>query len=125
MGVDLICISGGKHMRGPQCSGILAGRRDLVRAAWLNSSPHSDALGRPMKVGREEMVTAWLTVEKSSRLDFEAIDRECVRQAEYLERESAVSPASSWNGPRWTGHAIFAGSWSGGTRKRWASRRPK
>jgi uncharacterized pyridoxal phosphate-dependent enzyme len=89
--VDLICISGGKHMRGPQCSGILAGRRDLVQAAWLNSSPHSDSLGRPMKVGREEMVMAWLTAEKYSRLDFEAIDRQCVKQAEYLERElSAV-----------------------------------
>ena len=89
--VDLICISGGKHMRGPQCSGILAGRRDLVQAAWLNSSPHSDSLGRPMKVGREEMVMAWLTAEKYSRLDFEAIDRLCVKQAEYLERElSAV-----------------------------------
>jgi seryl-tRNA(Sec) selenium transferase len=92
MGVDLICISGGKHMRGPQCSGILAGRRDLVQAAWLNSSPHSDSLGRPMKVGREEMVTAWLTVEKYSRLDFDAIDRECVRQAEYLERELSSVP---------------------------------
>jgi L-seryl-tRNA(Ser) seleniumtransferase len=90
MGVDLICISGGKHMRGPQCSGILAGRRDLVQAAWLNSSPHSDSFGRPMKVGREEMVAAWLTVEKYSRLDFDAIDRQCVRQAEYLERELAA-----------------------------------
>jgi D-glucosaminate-6-phosphate ammonia-lyase len=89
---DLICISGGKHMRGPQCTGILAGRRDLIQSAWLNSSPHSDSLGRPMKVGREEMVTAWLTAEKYSRLDFDAIDRQCVRQAEHLERElSAVS----------------------------------
>jgi D-glucosaminate-6-phosphate ammonia-lyase len=86
-GVDLICISGGKHMRGPQCSGILAGRRDLIQSAWLNSSPHSDSLGRPMKVGREEMVTAWLTAEKYSRLDFDAIDRQCVKQAEYIERE--------------------------------------
>jgi L-seryl-tRNA(Ser) seleniumtransferase len=92
LGVDLICISGGKHMRGPQCSGILAGRRDLIQAAWLNSSPHADAHGRPMKVGREEMVTAWLTVEKYSRLDFDAIDRECVRQAEYIERELATVP---------------------------------
>jgi len=92
LGVDLICISGGKHMRGPQCSGILAGRRDLIQSAWLNSSPHSDSLGRPMKVGREEMVTAWLTVEKYSRLDFDAIDRQCVRQAEYIERELSAVP---------------------------------
>ena len=92
LGVDLICISGGKHMRGPQCSGILAGRRDLIQSAWLNSSPHSDSLGRPMKVGREEMVTAWLTAEKYSRLDFDAIDRQCVKQAEYLERELSAVP---------------------------------
>src|SRR5262245_49401165 len=92
LGVDLICISGGKHMRGPQCSGILAGRRDLIRSAWLNSSPHSDSMGRPMKVGREEMVTVWLTAEKYSRLDFDAVDRQCVKQAEYLERALAAVP---------------------------------
>jgi L-seryl-tRNA(Ser) seleniumtransferase len=49
LGVDLIAISGGKHMRAPQCSGILAGRKDLIHAAGLNSSPNSDSLGRPMK----------------------------------------------------------------------------
>src|SRR5213594_617627 len=91
-GVELICISGGKHMRGPQCSGILAGRRDLVRAALLNSSPHEDALGRPMKVGREEMIGVWLAAEKYSRLDFAALDRQCVEQAEYLIRELKKIP---------------------------------
>jgi L-seryl-tRNA(Ser) seleniumtransferase len=92
LGVDLICISGGKHMRGPQCSGILAGRRDLIQAAWLNSSPHADSHGRPIKVGREEMVMTWLTAEKYSRLDFDAIDRECVKQTEYIERELSAVP---------------------------------
>jgi D-glucosaminate-6-phosphate ammonia-lyase len=84
MGVDLICISGGKHMRGPQCSGILAGRRDLVEAARANSSPNSDSLGRPMKVGREEIVGIWMAVEKYAKLDFEALDRENERQAKYI-----------------------------------------
>lgn len=87
LGVDLICISGGKHMRGPQCSGILAGRRDLIHAALLNSSPNEDALGRPMKVGREEMIGVWLAAEKYSKLDFDAIDRQNVAQAEYAVRE--------------------------------------
>ena len=87
MGADLIAISGGKHIRGPQCSGILAGRRDLVRAARLNSSPHSDSLGRGLKVGREEIVGVWLAVEEYSRLDFPALDRQCQAQADYLERE--------------------------------------
>lgn len=84
LGVDLIAISGGKHMRGPQCSGILAGRKDLIRAALLNSSPNSDSLGRPMKVGREEIIGCWLACEKYAKLDFDAIDRESDRQAAYL-----------------------------------------
>jgi D-glucosaminate-6-phosphate ammonia-lyase len=89
---DLICLSGGKHMRGPQCSGILAGRKDLVRAARLNSSPHPDALGRPLKVGREEMVGVWLAAEKYSRLDFPALDRQNENQANYLASELQKIP---------------------------------
>src|SRR5215831_8542781 len=81
---DLICVSGGKHMRGPQCSGILAGRKDLIAAARLNSSPHPDSAGRPLKVGREEMVGLCLAAEKYSRLDFAALDRQYASQAEYL-----------------------------------------
>src|SRR5436190_21197001 len=89
---DLICLSGGKHLRGPQCSGILAGRKDLVRAARLNCSPHPDSLGRPLKVGREEMVGVWMAAEKYSRLDFAAIDRQCASQAEYLSSELKKIP---------------------------------
>jgi len=87
LGTDLICSSGGKHMRGPQCSGILAGRRDLVRAARLNSNPHSDSLGRPLKVGREEMVGVYLAAERYSQLDFPALERQSFEQAEFLSRE--------------------------------------
>ena len=86
-GVDLIAISGGKHIRGPQSSGILAGRPALIRAAALNSSPHSDAQGRPMKVNREEMVGLLAAVERYVKLDFAALDRECARQADYLIAE--------------------------------------
>lgn len=86
-GVDLIAISGGKHIRGPQSSGILAGRRDLLRAAALNTNPHSDSLGRPMKVNREEMIGLLVAVERYVKLDFAALDRECARQADYLIRE--------------------------------------
>jgi uncharacterized pyridoxal phosphate-dependent enzyme len=84
---DMICVSGGKHMRGPQCSGILAGRADLVKAARRNASPFSDTLGRPLKVGREEIVGIWIAAEKYSKLDFDALDRENQAQAEYLARE--------------------------------------
>lgn len=87
VGADLICVSGGKHLRGPQCSGILAGRRDLIEAARANTSPHSDSIGRPLKTGREEIVGVWLAAEKYSKLDFDAIDKENQRQAEYLKAE--------------------------------------
>jgi uncharacterized pyridoxal phosphate-dependent enzyme len=89
---DLICLSGGKHMRGPQCSGILAGRRDLVRAALMNANPYSDSTGRPLKVGREEIVGIWLAAEKYARLDFGALDRQCAEQANYLAAELRKIP---------------------------------
>ncbi|MBM3803980.1 MAG: aminotransferase class V-fold PLP-dependent enzyme [Acidimicrobiia bacterium] len=92
LGVDLICISGGKHVRGPQCSGILAGRKDLIHAARLNSNPHSDALGRPLKVGREEIVGVYLAAERYARLDFAALERQSFEQAEFLSRELKKIP---------------------------------
>lgn len=98
-GVDLLAISGGKHMRGPQCAGILAGRKDLLQAAWLNSNPHSDSNGRPMKVGREEMVALWLACETYAGLDFERLDRESERQARTLERELRKIPGVTTERP--------------------------
>jgi L-seryl-tRNA(Ser) seleniumtransferase len=85
-GAELIAISGGKHMRGPQCSGILAGRKDLIAAALLNSSPNSDSQGRPFKVGREEIVGVWLAAEKYARLDFASLEKQYQDQCEYVLR---------------------------------------
>lgn len=55
MGFDLVTFSGGKMIRGPQSAGLLFGRKDLVQAARLNHSPQEAAIGRPMKVNKEEM----------------------------------------------------------------------
>jgi D-glucosaminate-6-phosphate ammonia-lyase len=54
LGADLVSFSGGKGIRGPQSTGILAGRRDLVRAVTLNASPNQ-ALGRAAKTSKEEI----------------------------------------------------------------------
>ena len=69
MGVDLYCFSGGKGLRGPQCSGLLLGRRDLIEAALLNSSPREGAVCRPMKVGKEEVIGCLTALETWLKLD--------------------------------------------------------
>jgi L-seryl-tRNA(Ser) seleniumtransferase len=56
MGFDLVQISGGKGLRGPQNSGLLLGRKDLVEAAALNNNPYSDTVGRGMKVSKEQII---------------------------------------------------------------------
>jgi L-seryl-tRNA(Ser) seleniumtransferase len=55
LGADLVAFSGGKGLRGPQGSGILTGRADLIRAARLQSAP-VQGIGRPLKVSKEEIV---------------------------------------------------------------------
>jgi len=62
LGADLVAYSGGKIIRGPQNAGLLIGRRDLVRAAWANSSPHH-AFGRGLKVSKEAIVGMLRAVE--------------------------------------------------------------
>src|ERR1035437_3600462 len=56
MGADLYAFSGGKGIRGPQCSGLLLGRKDLIEAAWALSCPWEGAVCRAMKVGKEEIM---------------------------------------------------------------------
>ena len=62
MGADLVAFSGGKNLRGPQCSGLLLGRKDLVEAAYANSAPHN-RFARNAKVGKEEIVGLLTAVE--------------------------------------------------------------
>jgi D-glucosaminate-6-phosphate ammonia-lyase len=61
-GADLVVYSGGKFLRGPQTSGLLLGNKKLVAAAWRNGSPHQ-ALGRPMKVSKEDIIGVLAALE--------------------------------------------------------------
>ncbi len=70
-GATLVAYSGGKCIRGPQCAGLLLGRKDLVQAAWINSAPHH-AFGRPMKVGKEEIMGMLAAVEMWFKRDHDA-----------------------------------------------------
>jgi L-seryl-tRNA(Ser) seleniumtransferase len=69
MKLDLYTFSGGKGLRGPQCSGVLLGRKDLVEAAMRNSCPFEGAVCRPMKVGKEEIIGCLTAIETWLRLD--------------------------------------------------------
>jgi D-glucosaminate-6-phosphate ammonia-lyase len=62
-GGDLVVFSGGKGLRGPQPSGLILGRRDLIVACAANASPRH-TIGRPMKIGKEEMVGLLVAVER-------------------------------------------------------------
>jgi uncharacterized pyridoxal phosphate-dependent enzyme len=69
MGFDLVTFSGGKGLRGPQSTGILLGRKDLIHAARLNGPPNSDAIGRGMKVNKEELLGIMVAVELALKRD--------------------------------------------------------
>lgn len=56
MGFDLVCFSGGKGIRGPQNAGLLLGKKHLIDLAVANNNPNSDAVGRGMKVAKEQIV---------------------------------------------------------------------
>src|SRR5499433_2314097 len=76
MGIDLYCFSGGKGLCGPQCSGLLLGRKDLIEAALLNCSPWEGAVCRAMKVGKEEIIGVLAAVEAWSRIDLKKLNDE-------------------------------------------------
>ena len=76
MGIDLFCFSGGKGLCGPQCSGLLLGRKDLIEAALRNTSPWEGAVCRPMKVGKEEVMGCLAAVEAWTKMDLAALNRE-------------------------------------------------
>jgi len=69
MGIDLYCFSGGKGLCGPQCSGLLLGRKDLIEAALMNSNPREGAVCRPMKVGKEEIIGCLTALEVWLKID--------------------------------------------------------
>jgi L-seryl-tRNA(Ser) seleniumtransferase len=119
MGADLVAFSGGKGIMGPQASGILAGRRELIESARLQMSPNH-AIGRTCKVGKEEaigLVTALeLYAQRNHAVDMarwrrqaetivEAVASVDGVRASVAEPQKSGTPAAvvefepSWRGP--------------------------
>lgn len=74
MGADLTVFSGGKHIGGPQSSGLIVGRRELIDSCKLNANPHY-SIGRAMKVGKEEIAGLVTALERYLKKDFAAEER--------------------------------------------------
>ncbi|MGA3226208.1 MAG: aminotransferase class V-fold PLP-dependent enzyme [Acidobacteriaceae bacterium] len=92
LGVDLFCFSGGKGLMGPQVSGLLLGRKDLIDAALYNSTPWEGAICRPMKVGKEEMMACLAALDYWSKADIDAINKEWQRRMERLAKMVETVP---------------------------------
>jgi uncharacterized pyridoxal phosphate-dependent enzyme len=93
MGFDLVTYSGGKGLRGPQSAGLLLGRKDLIEAARMNSSPNGDTIGRGFKVNKEEMLGMMVAVEMYLDRDADAEWKEWERRAQTIMAAATRQPA--------------------------------
>jgi L-seryl-tRNA(Ser) seleniumtransferase len=92
MGFDLVAFSGGKGMRGPQCTGLLLGRKDLIDAARLNNSPNSNAVGRGLKVSKEDIIGMVAAVDWFLSQDDATMETEFRKRADRIAEEVRKVP---------------------------------
>ncbi|MGY6741372.1 MAG: selenocysteine synthase [Cecembia sp.] len=99
MGFDLVCISGGKAMKGPQSAGILMGRKHLIEAARLSAPPRGNTIGRGMKVNKEEILGMYVALEKYINTDhekeWESWENKVAYIAESVKKVDSVSTSVS------------------------------
>lgn len=92
MGFDLVTFSGGKGIRGPQSAGLLLGRRDLIEAARANAAPNGNAIGRGMKVNKEEILGMLVALELYLKKDHAKERREFDERAEAIRKSATAVP---------------------------------
>ena len=85
-GVDLYCFSGGKGLRGPQCAGLLLGRKDLIEAALANTCPWEGSVCRAMKVGKEEIIGMLAAIETWQHADMAALNKSWRQRVERIAK---------------------------------------
>jgi D-glucosaminate-6-phosphate ammonia-lyase len=93
MGFDLVTFSGGKGIRGPQSAGLLLGRRDLINAARMNTSPNGDTVGRGNKVNKEELVGMLAAVESYLKRDHAAEWKEWEKRMNIVATAAKTFPS--------------------------------
>jgi L-seryl-tRNA(Ser) seleniumtransferase len=105
MGCDLVAFSGGKALLGPNDTGLLLGRKDLIEAAKLNTNPYCGTIGRMMKVSKEDMIALLAAVQRYVRIDHKAewaewerrldVVEHALREIPSLKRERLVPPIAN------------------------------
>lgn len=91
-GADLVAYSGGKCLRGPQTAGLLLGRKDLVQAAWVHSSPHH-GFARGLKIGKEEAIGMLMAVEMWMKRDHKAEWNTWTARLDHIAKQVASIPS--------------------------------
>jgi uncharacterized pyridoxal phosphate-dependent enzyme len=89
MGFDLVAFSGGKGIRGPQSAGLLLGRKDLIAAARLNAPPNA-AIGRGMKVNKEEMLGMMVGLEAFLKREADGEGKVFAQRAEVIRKSASA-----------------------------------
>ena len=95
IGVDLYCFSGGKGLRGPQCAGVLLGKKHLIDAALANSNPWEGSVCRPMKAGKEEIIGMLTAIETWQKVDMSALNRSWNAKVQKIARLVETVPGVS------------------------------
>ena len=103
MGADLAIFSGGKGLRGPQCTGLVLGRKDLIEACAVQASPNH-GVGRPTKVGKEEIVGLVRSLELYSTESVQqeertSWDERCAHMSSEISRVPGVRACTELVGP--------------------------
>jgi len=101
-GAALVTYSGGKCLRGPQTAGLLLGRKDLVRAAWVHSAPHHGP-GRALKVGKEEAMGMLAAVEAWVKRDHDGEWKKWTGWLDHISRRVSAIPGVTTNTTEPTG----------------------